>query len=449
MSAAPQAMPTDQAPSTCPHVDAEQTPQFLKHGFLLTSRLRRQAGVPADAQTPVRTKALLKPITVLRGIEGVRAFYDSTVMRRHGAMPKFVQGPLFGEGAVHTLDGQEHQVRKTQMVEVAYTDQNVQKFADLVEAELGVMLDEIAAGRWSDVHTASALAYGRAAFAWAGVELDRNELDHRTLQLTQILDGFGNLGPEHLKARFNRWRLDRWYASLIEQVRNGSRTAAPGTALDAMAHLTDPDGNLVDAKTAGIELQNLTRPTIAVARFAAFAGTALVEHPEWVERIRRAAEARGGFTDVREAIAFAQEVRRVFPFVPMLPAFATKDTTIQGCPVGKGERVVIDILGTNTDPNHWPDAEAFNPQRFLDIEGLDTLADYEKLEAFIPQGGADVRTGHRCPGEKIAVTALSATVVALCQPGVQIAGSQEDLTFDWTKVLTRPDTGVRVIVRRS
>lgn len=152
--------------------------------------------------------------------------------------------------------------------------------------------------------------------------------------------------------------------------------------------------------------------------------TVLVEHPEWVERIRAASEQRGGtLLDVPEAVAFAQEVRRVYPFVPMLPTEVTQDTEIQGCPVHTGERVVLDILGTNTDPASWDRAATFDPERFLGVE------DAEAITTFIPQGGAEVRTGHRCPGEKIAVTSLSAAVVALCRPEVQLPGDQDDLTF--------------------
>ena len=161
-------------------------------------------------------------------------------------------------------------------------------------------------------------------------------------------------------------------------------------------------------------MQNLTRPTVAVSRFAAFAAVALVEHPEWVERIR-------GESGDELAVAFAQEVRRTYPFVPMLPALTTQDTEFAGCPVKKGQRVLLDLLGTNTAPSEW-----------------------EKLTAFIPQGGGEVRSGHRCPGEKITVTALAAAVSTLCRPEVEIAGETEDLTFPWTKMLTRPATGVRV-----
>lgn len=55
-----------------------------------------------------------------------------------------------------------------------------------------------------------------------------------------------------------------------------------------------------------------------------------------------------------------------------------------------------------------------------------------------------MRTGHRCPGEKITVAALAATVVVMCRPGVVISSDVEDTTFPWTRMLTRPATGVRI-----
>lgn len=106
----------------------------------------------------------------------------------------------------------------------------------------------------------------------------------------------------------------------------------------------------------------------------------------------------------------------------------------------KGQRVLIDILGTNTAPTEWEAPESFDPERFLDIE------DAEKLTSFIPQGGGEVLSGHRCPGEKIAVTALAAAVTALARPEIKISGEIEDRVFSWTQMLTRPSTGVRVSV---
>lgn len=433
--------------SQCPHVRNDQSVNLLRFGYLTMSRLRRMAGVSARSHMPVRLKALGKPATLLRGSDGVDAFYDTTRMQRTGAMPPFIQVPLFGEGAVHTLDDDAHRTRKSQLVDAAYPDEKVDEFATIVEEELDSLVGEWQAHQHTTVHEGTALAFGRAAFRWAGLDLSSAQADEKSRQMTQLLDGFGRIGVDHLKARLNRRRLDQWAGGLIHEVRAGERHAPEGSALAAMAALRDDHGQLVDEKTAGIELQNLTRPTVAVARFASFAAVAITENPQWAEKIQSAvAEADGRLIGIREAIVFAQEVRRVYPFVPALPALAREDTNIQGCPVGHGERVVIDILGTNTDPNEWDNAATFDPDRFFSRSDLNTLEDYEKINSFIPQGGKDVRTGHRCPGEKIAVTALSATVALLCIRDVRISTESEDLTFDWTKVLTRPSTGVRVAV---
>lgn len=107
----------------------------------------------------------------------------------------------------------------------------------------------------------------------------------------------------------------------------------------------------------------------------------------------------------------------------------------------KGQRVLLDFVGTLTSPREWDNAASFDPERFLPYDGVEEA---EAIEAFIPQGGAGVYTGHRCPGEKIAVAALSAAIVLLTRPTVEISTDVEDLTFPWTQMLTRPATGVRI-----
>ncbi|MDO4918948.1 cytochrome P450 [Kocuria sp.] len=422
--------------SKAPRTRSERALDLFRSGYLFASRARRRAGVSPDSGCPVRMPLLGKQTVLVRGQEGVDLFYDTSRVKRDGAMPGVVQGPLFGDGAVHTLDGEAHLVRKQQLADMAYEDERVAAYKPFVAEELEALV-----GRWKDgdnVYDSTAIAFGRASFRWAGIPWGVPEMDRWAHRMSRLLDTFGRPAV-HLVSRLDRNALDRRFEALIQDVRSGAVAAPEDSVLAHMAELVDADGALVDAKTAGIELQNLTRPNVAVARFAAFAATALVEHPEWVERIRAASEKRGGtLLDVPEAVAFAQEVRRVYPFVPMLPAEATTDTEIQGCPVHKGERVLLDILGTNTDPASWDRAAVFDPERFMGVE------DAEEITTFIPQGGADVRTGHRCPGEKIAVTSLSATVVALCRPEVQLPSDQDDLTFSWTHMLTRPATGVRV-----
>lgn len=419
-------------------VRTEQALELLRAGYLFTSRVRRKAKVAPGSDAPVSLPLLGTRATLVRGEEGVRLFYDTDRVSRAGAMPKFIQIPLFGQGGVHTLDGHAHRVRKNQLADQAYEDEPVARFQQLVAGELEVTLE-----RWrkrpGNIYDDLALAYGRAALRWAGIPGSVRELERQAKRMSRLLDTFGRPRTNPV-AWFERFRLDRWYEQLITGAREGTVDAPDGSALAGMAALTDENGELVDARTAGVELQNLTRPTVAVSRFAAFAATALVEHPEWAERIHAAAGQQ--LLDVPEATAFAQEVRRTYPFVPMLPALADTDTEVSGCPIKKGQRVLIDILGTNTADSEWHEAETFNPERFLEVN------DAEALTTFIPQGGGDVRTGHRCPGERIAMSALSAAVAALARPEVRIGTEPADLTFPWTQMLTRPETGVRVRVER-
>ena len=170
---------------------------------------------------------------------------------------------------------------------------------------------------------------------------------------------------------------------------------------------------------------------------SAFATKALFEHPQWRERIQAETAERGTLVGGPLATAFAQEVRRVYPFVPMLPAFARTDFEFEGEQVSEGDRVLIDILNTNVDPNSWDRADQFDPERFLDV-------DFEQITSFVPQGGMDVATGHRCPGEKIAVGSLASTIAVLCEPEVEIL--PEGLEFSWKQMPTRPASGGLVTV---
>jgi hypothetical protein len=89
--------------------------------------------------------------------------------------------------------------------------------------------------------------------------------------------------------------------------------------------------------TAGLRL-----PVGSDAAFVAFAGRALHEHPGWRTRI-----AEGD----REALsAFVHEVRRLYPFVPVLAARAGDRQDVLGVAVARGGLVVLDVHGTDHDP---------------------------------------------------------------------------------------------------
>jgi fatty-acid peroxygenase len=53
--------------------------------------------------------------------------------------------------------------------------------------------------------------------------------------------------------------------------------------------------------------------------------------------------------------------------------------------------VLLDVYGTLHDPALWPDPDAFDLDRFR-ARPIDA-------DVFVPQGGGNPATGHRCPGE--------------------------------------------------
>lgn len=413
----------------------DESPTLLTRGYGFGARLwrRRPAGARAVPLRLLGDEALL-----VRGEDAVSLFYDEERIARHGAMPSIVQETLFGHGSVHSLDGDEHRHRKATFVDVAYEDQQVERLRPFLEEEWGRELDAWIAGGGRSAYDAAVGALGRAVMGWAGLPGTAAANTRWASRLAQIVDGFGApYSPAYLLAVGNRVWSDRHAQRLISAVRDGSLRPAAGTALHEWAWHRDPAGQLLEPRLAGVELQNVLRPMIAVARFVAFAAKALHEHPESRERIAAETAGRGALVGGLFATAFAQEIRRTSPFVPMLPGWARTDIEFDGERVQAGGRVLLDILGTDTDTRSWgPGAHVFAPGRFVGIE------DYEAVTTFIPHGGAQVATGHRCPGEKLAIAGLSAAVAVLSDPRVTILG--EGLEVNRRRLPTMPSSGGRV-----
>ncbi|QQD75023.1 cytochrome P450 [Curtobacterium sp. YC1] len=420
---------------------------LLTRGYGFGAHLWRRTRPGARA---VRFRLLGKPALFVRGAEGVELFYDGARTARHGAMPAIVQRTLFGVGSVHSLDGPDHHHRKATFVDVSYEDEQVRRLAPLLTQEWAAERAAWVTGGTRSAYDAAVGAIGRAVMRWAGLPGTPAAKTRWAARLAQVVDGFGvPYSPEYLQAVLNRHWSDRHAKRLIEAVRGGRLTPAPDTALHEWAWHRDLDGALLSPRLAGIELQNSIRPAIAVARFVAFAAKELHDRPEWRSRIAAETAAVAGApgnapsedgqsvdgppVDGPLAVAFAQEIRRTAPFVPMLPAWATTDVELDGEHLRAGGRVVLDITGTDTDDRSWDRAADFDPTRFLGVD------DFEAITTFVPHGGADVATGHRCPGEKVAIAALAAGVAVLSDPRVTIL--DDGLEVDRRRLPTKPASG--------
>jgi len=419
----------------------DQTFDLLRRGYVFTAqaRLRRE---PAEAvrrpRYAVTVRLLGRPATVVGGSDGVRLFYDSSLMRRRGAMPQAVARPLFGRGAVHGLDGEEHRLRKAMFVETLMDPERVAGLLRVADDLLVEALQQWRVRGGGVVYPMATEVYGRAVLRWAGIDVSPEVESRRSHDLAAIVDGFATPGVAYARAWRRRLVCDRWAERLVRETREGRRALDGDSILARVSAQRDVDGALLDVHTAAVELLNVLRPTVAVARFAAFGAVALAESPEWRRRLRDEVLERGRAVGGPLATAFAHEVRRVFPFVPMLAAVATKGTEFEGCPVPAGRRVLLDVMATNHDPQEWERPNEFDPGRFLGTGA-------EWSPPFVPQGGGRPEDGHRCPGEMVAVGLLALTCARLAELGGELVRGQ-DLGWSWGRVPALPRSGVVVAV---
>ncbi|MEV5318170.1 cytochrome P450 [Streptomyces sp. NPDC052687] len=396
---------------------ADHTLPALAEGYAwLPNRMRR------SADQVVRTRLMGRPALAVRGPEAVRFFYDERHVRRHDALPGPVLSTLFGHGAVHTLDGDAHRVRKDLFLPLL----GVERIAGVVEHVTAAWDEAVPtwAGRSSVVLLDEAsVVLTRGVCRWAGIPLTDDDAEPLARDLVAMVDGFATLGPRHWRARRARARQEARLARLVEDVRSGAVTAPADSALDQVCRHPHATGEPLEPRTAAVELLNVIRPTVAVCWFVAFAAHALHRWPQNRERLR------GG--DAAWAAAFTHEVRRFYPFAPFLGGRAVTDLTWQGEHVPAGGMVLLDVYGQHHDEKLWGDPYAFRPQRFLDRP-----VDRDEL---IPQGGGDPRHGHRCPGEGMTIGLLEALATRLAR--LEYTVPEQDLTISLRRIPARPRSG--------
>ncbi|GAA3760950.1 fatty-acid peroxygenase [Spinactinospora alkalitolerans] len=400
----------------------DSTPYMLAKGYAwLPDRRRRAAG------GVVRARVLGQHAVGLCGPEAVRFFYDERHVRRHTAIPEPVRSTLFGNGSVHTLDGEAHRVRKAMFLSLLADPAGI---AALVDRTTSAWDEAVAS--WADrprvvLFDEASRIVTRGVCRWAGVPLDEADAAPMARDLVAMVDGFATPGPRHWRARWARGRREAGLAGLVEDVRGGAVTAQPGSALDVVARHRDADGEPLHPRVAAVELLNVVRPTVAVCWFVAFAAHALHLWPRHRARLREGGEEGAAYAE-----AFVQEVRRFYPFAPFIGGRAAADLTWRGEPIPAGALVLLDLYGQNHDAGLWTDPYAFAPQRFLDRPaGRDDL---------VPQGGGDPHTGHRCPGEGVAVALLQALVLRLARLDYDVP--DQDLTISLRRVPARPRSGL-------
>ncbi|GEL76235.1 cytochrome P450 [Tenuibacillus multivorans] len=341
-----------------------------------------------------QTRVMGKKVICISGEDAAELFYDNDKFQRQGAVPKRVQKSLFGVKAIQNKDGQAHQHRKELFMSLMTKDK-INELQRITRNQWEMNIKNWEKAESITLYEDSAYIMCKIAFEWAGVPLKESEVQQRTHEYKSMVDSFGGVGPRYQKGKRSRINNEKWAKHMIEQVRDHTLSADEGTALHAMAWHKDSKGQLLDPLMAGKELINILRPIVAISRYVTFAALALHEYPQYKKKIKN--DENGQSTKM-----FVHEVRRYYPFGPLLGAMTRQDFTWKGYDFKKGTLVFLDIYGTNRDSELWDDPELFYPERFdnWDGSGFD----------LIPQGGGDYYKNHRCPGEQVTIKVMEESI---------------------------------------
>lgn len=391
---------------------------FLKEGYrFVGNRCERHASDVFE------TRLMLRRATFVSGEDAARMFYTPDRFTRRGAIPPTALLSLQDRGSVNTLDGESHRRRK-QMFMSLMSPTGIQGLCTLAKEELAARLDDWETQPQVVLHREMEAILCAAACRWCGLSPSEETLARRTKEFSAMIEGAGAVGPRNWRGLMLRSRTERWARQLIESIRTGRLLVPETSAAYAIAMHRDSDGKLLPHATAAVELINVLRPIVAVARYITFAALALFQHPECRARISAG--------DEPYLEHFVEEVRRFYPFFPVVGGRALVDFEWRGHRFAAGSWVLLDLYGTNHDPRVWDSPELFQPNRFG--------SGGDRKFSFIPQGGGDVHTAHRCPGEAITVGLVKMATRALVQH-MTYEVPEQDLSVPLSRFPTLPRSG--------
>jgi fatty-acid peroxygenase len=409
-------------------------------GFDQTLALRREGyGFIANRCEALKSDAfvarlMLTRVVCLRGAQAAELFYSGERVTRVRAMPMSALLPDFGN--VQMLTGEAHRARKKLFLELA-NPRRVRELCAVTAQEWLATFERLPQGAPVVLFDVTREILTRAVLRWSGLICDETEIGKRLEEFSETIEATGAIGPRRWRARLLRWRSERCGRRIIRDVRAGSLPISGNAPVGLIAAHRDAGGELLSARTAAVELMTLLRTTVAVARYIVFAALALDREP------RAWTQIADGDEDYLSR--FVAEVRRLAPFFPWVGGRASCDFEWNGHSFRAGDRLLLDLYGTNRDPRHWPQPDTFDPDRYLIRP--DGAFDY------VAQGGGTASESHRCPGERPTVELIKMAVRLLTR-ALRYRVPEQDMTVDLTRVPALPASGfiisdIRVTASRA
>ncbi|MDQ0163867.1 cytochrome P450 [Aeribacillus alveayuensis] len=397
----------------------DHTLSLMREGYMYI--LNRRKSFNSDI---FETRLLGQKAICMGGKEAAEVFYDTEKFKRKNAAPNRVVQTLFGKNGVQALDGQAHKHRKEMFMSIM-SSEALEKLIHITKRQW-----EQAVEKWEQLdevifYEEAKEIMCRTACEWAGVPVPEDKIIRLTKDLGAMFESPAEIGPAHWLGRNARNRVESWIEGLIEEVRNRNLNPPENTALHKFAWHRDLEGNLLNKKIAAVEVINILRPIVAIAIYINFIALAVHHYPEE----RKKLESR----DEKYAEMFVQEVRRFYPFFPFVAALVKKDFTWKGYKFEEGTLTLLDLYGTNHDPELWENPEVFNPERFAKWE--------ENPFSFIPQGGGDYFMGHRCAGEWITIEVMKVSLDYLANR-MEYEIPEKDLSYKMNSMPSIPQSKI-------
>lgn len=406
----------------------DHTLGFLREGYEFISRRCDQTGTDF-----FRARLMLRPVICARGSAAAEMFYDNERFTRRGAMPPTALRLLQDKGSVQLLDGVAHRCRKELFVDLLMHESAETEFLDLFRIEwlhmLSGWLQQPSIVLFDQVN----LVLTRAISRWMGVPLADKSSMELAHELSSMIENAGRIGPSVFFALARRRKSERFVVKLIQKVRGDAGSGTSGSPLERIARFRSSDGERLSAEAAAVEAINILRPTVAIGRYIMFAAMALKDNPQWRIVLRGAEDA------LYER--FAEEVRRLYPFFPVIGGIARAPFEWEGYRFRESEWILLDLYGTNHDPRLFPDPHAFDPERNLSWrnQGYD----------FVPQGAGRTPNNHRCPGEQFTVATIREATRLLVEE-MEYEVPEQDFSMPLSRMPARPKSGMIIAkIRRA
>lgn len=229
--------------------------------------------------------------------------------------------------------------------------------------------------------------------------------------------------PDNVRFRRAIATLDRLVYGLIGQ-RQADATAADAPSrdlLDALMQAREPQTgrgmSAVELRDEAINIFFAGHETSA--NLLTWAVLELSRHPDVEARLRDEVDAvlRGREPEPADlpaleyTSAVLRETLRLHPAAWMFAREAAEDDELRGHRVAKGTALVLFPYGTHRLPEHWPEPERFDPERFLRDRTIGLGG--TKNWAYIPFGAGP----HVCIGNHLAMTEATLVLALLYQRG--------------------------------